>query len=154
MKIYIPTKEEVARLLEIPDKFRGIAVCENSLPPDFILKAAIVEDVSEFMMPRLFCDEKLGLIIGSGGFKSAPNNLRVEIGYNVAPRYRNRGYATEGVNLLVQSAFKFENIKEVVAEVLSSNISSARVLEKLEFVMCASYEETEGKMNLWERKKR
>ena len=46
-------------------------------------------------------------LIGSCGFKGEPNNEGViEIGYEVAEEYRNKGYATEIVELLIRETLK------------------------------------------------
>lgn len=55
----------------------------------------------------------------------------VEIGYSIAPSYRNRGLATEAANGLVDHAFSFTQIKMVDAHTLMEVNPSMRILEKI-----------------------
>src|SRR5476651_1391606 len=105
MKLYLPTKAEAADLLAGPAQFRGLVICAEALPPRFLLERAIASDDGDWLMPRLFVDEAGSRIVGSGAFKSAPRQRRMEIGYGVSSTCRCRGYATEGVKLLVAEAF-------------------------------------------------
>jgi len=75
-----------------------------------------------------------GIIVGDMGFKGPPDYCgAVEIGYQIMPDYQNRGYATEGVELLLAFAFQ-KGVEKIEAEVLKSNLPSMRVLEKLGFI--------------------
>src|SRR3954466_746210 len=120
MKLLIPTKAEAADLLGDAGTFRGFAVCADALPPAAFLNRALLSDENAWCMPRLFCSERTCQIVGSGAFKSAPREQRIEIGYGVSPACRRRGYATEGVRLLVAEAFASGLIDEVFAEVSPS----------------------------------
>ncbi|MBM7660519.1 ribosomal-protein-alanine N-acetyltransferase [Bacillus mesophilus] len=71
-------------------------------------------------------------IIGDIGFKGKPNgNHAVEVGYGMIPTAQGNGYATEAVRELITWAFSHESVDEVIAECDESNLSSIRVLEKL-----------------------
>src|SRR5688500_2024019 len=51
-------------------------------------------------------------LIGSGGYKGKPTKDGiVELGYEIAPNYRNRGLATEMTKGLIENAFRQENVK-------------------------------------------
>lgn len=151
MKLYIPSKEEAADLLASPVQFRGFLVCEGGLPPSFLLERAIAES-SDWRMPRLFLDESLGRVVGSGAFKSEPRQRTVEIGYGVAPTCRRRGYATEGVILLVDEAFSSGLVDEVLAESSQSNDASRTVLERVGFTVYGSGKTDDGPVSLWAKK--
>ena len=153
MKLYIPSKEEAADLLRAPTQFRGMLVCENALPPSVLLEQALAAEGGDWRMPRLFGDEGIGQVVGSGGFKSAPRKRRVEIGYGVAPACQGRGYATAGVQLLVAEAFSSGLVDEVFAETSLANAASQRVLEKVGFSMEGSGQDEEGPLKLWSMKK-
>lgn len=87
-------------------------------------------------------------LLGTCGFKGIPNaNGAVEIGYEIAVDYRNRGFATELVQLLIDIAFADESVKEVQAQTLVSNKASERVLEKCEFKIQGRVEA--GKVDKW-----
>jgi [ribosomal protein S5]-alanine N-acetyltransferase len=71
-------------------------------------------------------------IIGDIGFKGKPDSENiVEVGYGIVPAAQNKGFATEAVNEILKWAFSSDNVKKVVAECLIDNISSIKVLEKL-----------------------
>lgn len=85
-------------------------------------------------------------IIGGLCFKGFPDEKgRVEIAYGMQDEYRCKGYATEAVKELINWAFSFNNVTEVIAETEKDNLPSHRVLEK---VGMEKYEENE-KMLWW-----
>ena len=57
----------------------------------------------------------------------------VEIGYGISEEHRNKGYATEAAEAIVQFAFKKAGQDVLVAIVKPENIASRRVIEKLGF---------------------
>ena len=76
-------------------------------------------------------------LAGSGGFKGPPDeNGIVETGYSIIPAFQGKGYATEGLSALVKWAFSHENVRMIIAETLSDNYPSIRVLEKNGFKNC------------------
>ncbi len=153
MKLYVPSKDEAADLLRVPTQFRGMLVCENALPPSVLLEQALAADGGDWRMPRLFGDEGMGQVVGSGGFKSAPTKRRVEIGYGVAPACRGRGHATSGVQLLVAEAFSSGLVDEVCAETSLSNAASQRLLEKVGFSIEGVGQDEDGPVKLWAMKR-
>lgn len=71
-------------------------------------------------------------LIGLGGFKGKPDESgMVEIGYNIAPAYRERGLATEAARGLVDYAFSHPEVRVVDAHTLAFVNPSTRVLEKI-----------------------
>lgn len=73
-------------------------------------------------------------LIGSGGYKGKPTNEgTVELGYEIAPDYRNRGLATEMTIGLIENAFKDERVKSIIAHTLGQNNASTKVLQKCGF---------------------
>ncbi len=69
------------------------------------------------------------LIIGSGGYKGKPENGIVEIGYEIAPSYRNQSFAKEFARGLIQHAFKFPQVSKVIAHTLAETNASGHILE-------------------------
>lgn len=154
MKLLVPDKLQARDLLKGANSFRDIPVCEGALPPPFILEAGIAPSSSQWLMPRLFFDERSFQIVGAGGYKSEPNENRIEIGYNVAPACRGRGYATSAVGLLVQEAFASGQIGAVTAKTGKSNEASRRVLQKADFVLVGVGSEGGETFETWIREKR
>jgi [ribosomal protein S5]-alanine N-acetyltransferase len=78
-------------------------------------------------------EKETGRIIGDIGFKGKPVDQTVEIGYGIIPSAQGRGYATEGVNKIIEWALSTNLASHVVAECINDNIASVKVLEKLGF---------------------
>ena len=75
------------------------------------------------------------VLVGSGGFKGCPQpDGTIEVGYSVLPQYQGYGYTTEAVSGLLSWAFTHSELACVIAETLSDNERSIRVLEKLGFL--------------------
>ena len=82
----------------------------------------------------LFVDRSIGALIGNGGYSGEPNRAgEVEVGYEVAPGYRNLGYASEAVRALVDNALKVPEVTAVIAHTLAEENASVRVLRKVGF---------------------
>jgi RimJ/RimL family protein N-acetyltransferase len=92
-----------------------------------------------------------GALVGNGGFAAPPNDTgEVEIGYEIAPAFQNRGYATRAVGLLCDFAFSRSEIGAVVAHTLAEENASNAVLKKLGFSMVAELPNSEvGKVWKW-----
>lgn len=70
---------------------------------------------------------KVGLILH---FLSAGET---EIGYNIVPHQRSRGYATQAIQIMVDYLFLAKNIERIQAKVDPENVHSWKALEKAEF---------------------
>ena len=80
----------------------------------------------------LFVHTKDKMLIGSGGYKGkADESGMVEIGYGIAPEYRNRGLATEAAQGLVDYAFSQPKIEVIDAHTLAEVNPSTKVLERI-----------------------
>jgi len=74
-------------------------------------------------------------LIGSGGYKGSPTaEGSVEIGYEIATAYRNKGFATEMAKSLIIHAFNHDYIKIIHAHTLANENASTKVLSKCGFV--------------------
>ncbi|SES37008.1 GNAT family N-acetyltransferase [Salipaludibacillus aurantiacus] len=74
-------------------------------------------------------------VIGDIGFKGKPDSKKsIEVGYGIITSERNRGYATEALEALVNWAFYLKNVKYITALCRHDNYSSIRVLEKIKMV--------------------
>lgn len=119
----------------------------GALPPSFVAAKTLelAEELASAAWARTFlivrhADSKL---IGACGFKALPVDGRVEVGYGVAPIARGQGAATAALGLLAQVAFG-AGATEVLAEVLPSNASSIRVVQKSGFTNVGSRLDTDN----------
>jgi RimJ/RimL family protein N-acetyltransferase len=90
-------------------------------------------------------------LVGNGGFTGEPDDSgTVEIGYEIAPEYRNRGFATEAARAMIDYAFAHEEVRSVVAHTLAEANASNSVLRKagMTFVGEADHPEV-GKTWRW-----
>jgi RimJ/RimL family protein N-acetyltransferase len=70
-------------------------------------------------------------LIGTCGYKGVPDETGlIEIGYEVTQSYRNCGYATEIVGLLISRAFKYPAVQTIQAHTMPEEHASVRVLKK------------------------
>jgi RimJ/RimL family protein N-acetyltransferase len=153
MRLHIPSLKEAKELLATPPQFHGHVVFADALPPAVLLEKAIASDDHFWLMPRLYLDDESGQVVGSGGFKFAPRNRRVEIGYGVSAAFRCRGHSTEGVKLLTDEAFASGLVDGVDADTAQCNHASQRVLEKAGFMNYGSGEDADGPLFLWKKER-
>ncbi|MBK9104575.1 MAG: GNAT family N-acetyltransferase [Saprospiraceae bacterium] len=81
-------------------------------------------------LPILVSDNTL---IGNCGYKGPPEKGVVEIGYEVALAYRQKGFATEMAKALIKNAFAFQDVDLVLAHTLAEENASVHVLRKCGF---------------------
>ena len=95
-------------------------------------------------------DQKL---IGGAGYKGPPGKRgMVEIGYGIAPEYREKGYATEAAKALIEHAFTFKEVKIIYAHTLAEKNASGSILKKLGFVFMEEVLDPEdGRLSRWGR---
>jgi len=95
-------------------------------------------------------------LIGSGGYKGKPSHDgSIEIGYEIAPAYRNRGLATEYAKALIDHAFQNNEVQSVIAHTLAFENPSTAILKKCGFVKVEEISDPEdGQIWKWELKKK
>ena len=103
------TAIEALAASRIPEGLEDRAEHE-AMPPAFVAARAIDLAAAGHPAPWsttfLIVSDEDSRIVGGCGFKTAPRNGRVEVGYGVAPTARGRGAATEALRLLVCKAFE------------------------------------------------
>jgi RimJ/RimL family protein N-acetyltransferase len=94
-------------------------------------------------------------VIGSGGYKGKPSAEGiVELGYEIAPEYRNRGIATEMTQGLIENAFRDLRVKTIIAHTLGQENPSTKVLQKCGFRKTEEINDPDdGLIWKWELKK-
>ncbi len=95
------------------------------------------------------------ILIGCVGYKGKPTNDGiVEVGYEIAPNYRNRGFATEMAKGLIENALNDGRVKSIIAHTLGQNNPSTSVLQKCGFEKVEELNDPdEGTIWKWELKK-
>jgi [ribosomal protein S5]-alanine N-acetyltransferase len=91
-------------------------------------------------------------LIGNCGYKGQPKDGMVEIGYEVAEKYRGQGYATEIAMALIDHAVQDPRVTMIVAHTLAEKNASVRVLQKCGFQFITEIMDPEdGKIWRWEK---
>ena len=93
--------------------------------------------------------EQDGQLIGMCGFKSPPQNRRVEIAYGTTPGNEGRGIATQMARQLVQMSRETEEGITVVAQTLPEEGASTAIPRKLGFVLTGTVHHPEDG-DVWE----
>jgi [ribosomal protein S5]-alanine N-acetyltransferase len=91
-------------------------------------------------------------LIGTGGYQGLPDqNGMVEIGYEIAAEYRDKGLATEFAAALVRNAFESNLVRKVQAHTLAESNASSHVLIKCGFIKVDEVSDPkEGNLWRWE----
>ncbi|MDR6979088.1 RimJ/RimL family protein N-acetyltransferase [Streptomyces sp. 3330] len=74
-----------------------------------------------------------GLVVGGMGFQGPPRDGLVEIGFDLHPDARGRGYATEALAALARRALDDTRVDTVIATTTRANTASRRVMERAGF---------------------
>lgn len=87
--------------------------------------------------------------VGTCGFKSPPENNRVEIAYFTFPGHESRGVATQMASALIRMATDSMPGVTVAAQTLPEENASTSILKKLQFRFLGSIEHPEDGL-VWE----
>jgi [ribosomal protein S5]-alanine N-acetyltransferase len=92
------------------------------------------------------------VLVGNGGFHGQPDETgTIELGYEIAPEYCNRGFATEAAQAMIDYAFTREQVRAVRAHTLAQPNASNRVLQKVGMKFIAEVDDPdEGKIWRWQ----
>ncbi len=105
---------------------------------------------SQIWYAYLPIETKSNTIIGTCGYKGVPKDGLVEIGYEVSYAYRNKGYATEIVKLLIEIAFKSIKVNSIIAHTRDVNNPSVSILKKCGFSYVKEFlDEEDSKLWQW-----
>lgn len=90
-------------------------------------------------------------LVGAGGYKGAPVDGSVEIGYELHPLYRGQGLATEFAQALIAHAWQHPDVTLVTAHTLAEENPSTRVLRRCGFMPTAVLDDPDvGAIWRWE----
>ena len=90
-----------------------------------------------------------GTCVGARGFKSPPQNNRIEIAYFTFPEHESRGVATRMASELVRLASDRMPAVTVLAQTMPEENASTSVLKKLRFRLARTVEHPEDGL-VWE----
>jgi [ribosomal protein S5]-alanine N-acetyltransferase len=82
---------------------------------------------------QFFVNAATGRMVGSGGYAAPPVDRTVEIGYEIAPEFRGRGFGSAAARALVEGAVASGEVDHVVAHTLPGPNASTGVLVSLGF---------------------
>lgn len=68
-------------------------------------------------------------------------NRKCEVGIYLHPDFQNNGFARESLNMVIQFAFCELNIRKIIAKIISFNVNSIKLFEKLGFKQEATLRE-------------
>jgi len=85
-----------------------------------------------------------GLFIGRCGLRPEKQTGEPELAYSYLTRAWGRGFATEAASAVLREALAF-GITRIVAETLTDNVRSQRVLQKLGFTRCGDVPHSDGR---------
>lgn len=93
-------------------------------------------------------------LVGWGGYKGAPKEGVVEIGYAIAPGHRGKGFATAAAEAMIARAFASPGVGAVTAHTLAEENASTAILRKLGFKKTAAFIDPEdGPVWGWRRER-
>jgi ribosomal-protein-alanine N-acetyltransferase len=103
---------------------------------------------SAWWMHFFVADEEL---VGSGGFAGPPEDGIVEIGYEIAPAFRGKGFGIAAARALIGKASTHAAVAVVVANSLAHHGPSTGVLRRLGFTLVREVADPdEGTLWRWE----
>ncbi len=117
------------------------ATVPTSWPPDLLDRAALEWTLSWLRTPgndplwsmHWVVLQQPRTLVGVAGYKGAPVEGTVEVGYGVVAEFQRRGIATEATQALVRNALCTPEVIRVIAETLPGLAPSIGVLEKCGF---------------------
>ena len=92
---------------------------------------------------HFFVDHATGRLVGSGGYAAPPAGRTVEIGYEVAPRFRGQRLGVAAARALVERAVASGEVDHVIAHTLPGPNPSTGVLTSLGFAHVDDQEDPE-----------
>ncbi|RCJ24323.1 acetyltransferase [Nostoc minutum NIES-26] len=152
----VPFKLEVVKAAIIGNaelsSFLGVTVLPDWYEEEYISNLPLIADIlckypfqSEWGWGSLIIHKADNTLIGHVMVKVIPDNTfsptgSLEIGYYIAPSYRQQGYASEATKAVIDWALSQPSVQSVTAGCDPDNIASKRVLEKIGMQLIESRE--------------
>jgi ribosomal-protein-alanine N-acetyltransferase len=141
----------IQKLLEDNPDFISHPDCKESLQ----LSIAFYKKKGYFPPWIGYYVQQDGKLIGSAGFKGAPQDGQVLISYGTFPQFQNQGLGTRICQELVRLALEADPTLKVRARTLPEKNYSTKILRKNGFELFGtSWDEEEGQVWEWEYRNR
>ena len=106
------------------------------------------EELYAFIPPKIgftswiFIEKLTNQVIGDGGYKGNPDTRgQIEIGYEIIESKRQKGYATEAIEALLEWTLTQDEVKSLIAKCHYKNIPSQSLPDKLGFKLIGEEDE-------------
>ncbi|GAA5164517.1 MULTISPECIES: GNAT family N-acetyltransferase [Amycolatopsis] len=123
------------------------------LPAEENLAAVREDPAASPWLSRALVLRETRELVGEAGFHHPPDELGVvELGYEVLPAHRRRGYATEAIRALTDWAYSTGDASSVYATIAADNAASIGLVRALGFRFQELYEDPlQGPLVFFER---
>lgn len=130
IQAFLRSKSDLAELLQVRVPGSWPHFPEAFSPPGY--ESGETHLSSSKWPGYFFIYPEVGVLVGNGGFIVQPDDPdTIEIGYEIASEFRNRGFATEAACGMIDYAFTNEEIQTVIAHTLAEKNASNAVLKKV-----------------------
>lgn len=144
--LYPLTKSLIKQILH--DEVTDYSTSEWLTEDNRTLLTWMHEELYAFMPPKIgftswiFIEKSTKQVIGDGGYKGNPNAQgEIEIGYEIIKSKRQKGYATEAIEALLEWTLTQNEVKSIIAKCHYENIPSQNLLDKLGFKIIGEEDE-------------
>lgn len=150
IEAFLRGKSELANLLQVsvPNSWHTFPEAFSIPAEESYETSSLANDWQGFF----FINPNDKVLVGNGGFYGPPDDSgTVELGYEIASEYWNRGFATEAVQAMIGFAFAHKEVRVVIAHTLAEKNASNRVLQKVGMKFVAEINDSEqGKTWRWQ----
>lgn len=137
---------EALAISRVPDGLEG-RYEQGAMPPAFVARRSLAFAAAGHALPWsttfLIVNDEDCRIVGACGFKTIPEEGRVEVGYGVAPAARRKGAATAALAVLLRKGFE-AGATELLAEIAPTNEASIRAVQKAGFEEVGARTDADG----------
>ena len=144
--LYPLTKSLIQQILN--DEVTDYSTKEWLTEDNRTLLTWMYEELYAFIPPKIgftswiFIEKLTNQVIGDGGYKGNPDTRgQIEIGYEIIESKRQKGYATEAIEALLEWTLTQDEVKSIIAKCHYKNIPSQSLLDKLGFKLIGEEDE-------------
>ena len=144
--LYPLTKSLIQQILN--DEVTDYSTKEWLTEDNRTLLTWMYEEHYAFIPPKMgftswiFFEKLTNQVIGDGGYIGNPDTRgQIEIGYEIIESKRQKGYATEAIEALLEWTLTQDEVKSIIAKCHYKNIPSQSLLDKLGFKLIGEEDE-------------